>query len=195
MEEILDHKIEDGDKYYLIRWKGYGSDGDTWQEESSITCPGLLKKYRKAHPDDKPIVEAKSRGRKRTHVKDKRRKATSEPKPKQLKIDELPGYEEVDEEDAEWEVEKILDVHFNKKDKTKDFLIRWKGYSSKSDSWEPEANLDCKELIEKYMDKVNRVTAVTLKELRVAPAHTQRFTLMGQAADRRLSKRLGQRQR
>lgn len=170
----------------MIRWKGYDSEGDTWQEESSINCPKLLEKYREAHPEDVPIKSKMGRKRKK-HVKFPRRE-------KIVKIDEMPDYEEVEDENAEWEVEKIIDVHFNR-DKTKEFLIRWKGYSSKSDSWEPEAHLDCKELIEKYMNKVNEVSAVTLKELRVAPAHTQRFTLMGQAAERRLSKRFEKRQR
>lgn len=33
----------------------------------------------------------------------------------------------------------------------KEFLIRWKGYSPKFDTWEPESNLSCNNLIQKYI--------------------------------------------
>lgn len=45
VEKILDHKIEDNVKYFLIRWKGYGSDVDSWESQYSISCPALLAKY------------------------------------------------------------------------------------------------------------------------------------------------------
>ena len=42
-----------------------------------------------------------------------------------------------------------------KTEQGKDFYrVRWSGYSSAYNTWEPEENLqDCKELIAKYMDK------------------------------------------
>lgn len=112
-----------------------------------------------------------------------------------LKIDEEPDYDSEDfDENADWEVEKIIDVQYHR-DNTRDFLIRWKGYSSKSDSWEPEKNLDCKDLIEKFTAKLEKIKNVTHKELRQVRAPTQRFTLMTQGNDRRLSKRHVGRQR
>lgn len=114
---------------------------------------------------------------------------------RQLKIDEQLDYDsEAFDENADWEVEKILDVQYHRENK-RDFLIRWKGYSSKSDSWEPEENLDCDDLINKFMDKLDQMKNVDHKELRTVRAPTHRFTLMTQSADRRLSKRNKGRQR
>jgi SET domain-containing protein len=31
VESIQDRKIKAGVKYYLIRWKGYSSENDTWE--------------------------------------------------------------------------------------------------------------------------------------------------------------------
>lgn len=87
-----------------------------------------------------------------------------------------------------------MDVYIHR-DNKREFLIRWKGYSSKSDSWEPEENLDCKDLIERFMDKVNQMKNVSLKELRPVRSQTQRFTLMTQGSGRRLSKRHQNQQR
>lgn len=113
---------------------------------------------------------------------------------KRLKIDQELEYEDDWDEKEAFEVEKILDVQFHR-DKKREFLIRWKGYSSNLDSWEPEENLNCHDLIDKFMNKLENIKNVTLKELRPVRAQTQRFTLMTQAEQRRLSKRNFGRQR
>lgn len=110
------------------------------------------------------------------------------PKPRQLKIDEQLDYDSDWDENEDYEVDRILDVCIHR-DNKREFLIRWKGYSSNSDSWEPEENLDCKDLIEKFMGKVEQMKNATQKDLRPVRSQTQRFTLMTQAAARRLSKR------
>lgn len=50
----------------------------------------------------------------------------------------------------EWQVSKIID-YVELKDGTRQFLVRWKGFSAKDNTWEPEANLNCPELIKKYL--------------------------------------------
>lgn len=55
-------------------------------------------------------------------------------KPRQLKIDEQLDYDSDWDENEDYEVEKILDVYIHRNNK-RDFLIRWKGYSSNVDSW------------------------------------------------------------
>lgn len=34
-----------GVRHLLIRWKGYGEESDTWEPESTVNCPELLKEY------------------------------------------------------------------------------------------------------------------------------------------------------
>lgn len=187
VEKIIDHEVDGRHKLYLIRWKGYGSEDDTWENERNIHCPDLIAKYRETHPDDQPIPPLKSKKR-------KKKKATPLV-PKKIKIDQMSDYKEPDtDDDIHWEVGKILDVYFHR-DKTREFLIRWKDYSANSDTWEPEEHLDCKDMIDKFMEKLDRRAIVTERELRVAPTHTQRFTLMENTGHRRLSKRFASRQR
>jgi hypothetical protein len=50
VEEILQHKKTRGKFYYLIRWKGYTRDHDTWEPASNITnAKDILKKYKQKH--------------------------------------------------------------------------------------------------------------------------------------------------
>jgi hypothetical protein len=54
-----------------------------------------------------------------------------------------------------------MEVHF-KKNGSREFLIHWKGFSHKEDTWEPERNLNCPELIEKFMEKVDKASECTV---------------------------------
>lgn len=43
VEKIIHHrKFSNGDVEYLVRWKGYGSDDDTWEKESNLTSSALI---------------------------------------------------------------------------------------------------------------------------------------------------------
>lgn len=88
----------------------------------------------------------------------------------------------------EFEVEKIIEVHFKKNGK-RDFLIRWKGFSAADNTWEPEENLNCPELIDKFMQKLEKMKTADVRELRTNRAHTKRYTLSTHDSGRRLSRR------
>lgn len=77
----------------------------------------------------------------------------------------------------------------------REFLVHWKRWSSDYDTWEPEKNLSCPDLIEKFMKKVEDAKNSNLKELRTNRKHTQRFTLNTHDSGRRLSRRNNKRQR
>lgn len=45
VEEILGDKIVNKKKYYLVHWKGYGQDEDSWEPAKNLNCPYLVDKY------------------------------------------------------------------------------------------------------------------------------------------------------
>lgn len=45
MENIINDKLQRGKKYYLVRWKGFSADQDTWEPESTLNCDEIIKKY------------------------------------------------------------------------------------------------------------------------------------------------------
>lgn len=65
------------------------------------------------------------------------------------KDDPEPEVEE--EEEEEYEVEKILDKR-TKGSKT-EYYIKWKNYPDSENTWEPDENLDCPELISSFEAK------------------------------------------
>lgn len=43
----MGHKTKRGESYFLVRWKGYGKESDSWEPEAELNCDDLIEEYRK----------------------------------------------------------------------------------------------------------------------------------------------------
>uniref|UniRef100_A0A034VKJ4 Chromobox protein-like protein 3 n=1 Tax=Bactrocera dorsalis TaxID=27457 RepID=A0A034VKJ4_BACDO len=151
VKDIVGHKVEHGVTYYLIRWKGYTKDDDTWEPEDTLSCPDIIERYQNkqsANKTNKKSGVAAKKGR---------------PTKSESSVDP----------NKEWEVDKIIDYAEEKNQRI--FRIRWKGFGPKADTWEPEANLSCDEIIDKFMKRMKSQENVSFKELREEPKKTKRL--------------------
>lgn len=180
---------------YKIRWKNYGPMDDTWESYDSLSCPDLLEAYNLKHSIIVPKMIKKDGPSKKRKAAVASPSKKSNGKKRRSSVDETDdeeedevGYADASDDQEEYEVDKIIQMRF-KKDGSREFLVHWKRWSAHYDSWEPEANLSCPEIIEKFMKQVDQSKNLNPKELRAHRKHTQHFTLNTHDSGRRLSKR------
>ena len=59
VEAILDRREEAGTASYLVRWRGLGAEGDTWEPEGNLSCRDMVEEF---EGDPLVIVASPSRG-------------------------------------------------------------------------------------------------------------------------------------
>lgn len=158
---------------YRIRWKGWAAKDDTWQKEDDLSCGAILKKYKSQMPAASPAkgrgrpksaastptkkrksigsrgvalgkVTKTGRGRPRMTETSRGRKAVAGSPKKKKKVGRKP------KTDKEWEVEEVVAVRTTEKGK-EEFYIKWKGYSSDENTWEPSENVaNCNRAVERF---------------------------------------------
>ncbi|XP_011496142.1 PREDICTED: uncharacterized protein LOC105360841 [Ceratosolen solmsi marchali] len=176
VEKIVDQRTIKGRRQFLVRWKGYTVESDTWEQEKELNCDRLIEEFLTEQEENTEYFEKDIKQiKKKIKKQDKKIKILG--KNNKIKNDTSKIHTNEDIEDSkEYEVEKIIEVHF-KKNKTREFLVRWKGFSPNEDTWEPEKHLNCPELINKFMEKLEKIKSVEARELRANPSHTKHFLL------------------
>lgn len=47
VDKLIDHKKRIDGFYFLVRWKNFNSNDDTWEHERNLMCPKILNDYKK----------------------------------------------------------------------------------------------------------------------------------------------------
>lgn len=180
VEKIVGVKVEYGVRYYLIKWKGWSEDDNTWQAEDTVDCSDLIDKFigtlgggTSPVKSDTPKKAALARGRpKKAAAKSspkkspKSAKSPATPKSKRGRKRKAPqsDNESDDDQQSDGDASGELitgddDLEFEVEkivkdrvvDDHKEYLIRWKGCKPSDDSWEHEDNISCSQILAQYL--------------------------------------------
>lgn len=145
MQLIVDEKMQDGVKHYLVRWRGYKMDDDTWEPEDSLNCPGLISKFHEYKKNKRSsgargtpkkltyteVDETEGEDVKQIYVNGSNAKSNSKSKSKSKQakgkkttVVKTQGAKKQKEEE-DYEVEEIVGEKMEKGKKF--YLLKWKG--------------------------------------------------------------------
>merc|ERR1712136_145844 len=121
-----------GYKMYLIRWKGFASDDDTWEPISNLECPDNIKEYER-------VKKEKKRDKAEKQIKD-------EPKAKVT-----PAVPTVSGFKRGLEAEKIIGATNEHSELM--FLMKWKDEEKADLVPAKEANVKCPQVVIKFYEE------------------------------------------
>ena len=180
VEKIIEKREMFGDVEYLVQWKGWEDPADrTWEPAKNLTGSiNLVQEFERQEEDLKAkttkrksdVKFMKENGETMSEADDspKRRRGSNKPKKSD---DDSKSHDEPENEDnssdeekeeEDYEVEKILDMRKVGRSKTKEFLIKWKGWDREEDqTWETEENLgNSKDLLKDFLAQQARETSI-----------------------------------
>lgn len=69
VEKLVEQRTIKGRRQFLVRWKGYGEDSDTWENEKDLNCDKLIEEFLAEEEEEESIEEKKVKIDKKTNSK------------------------------------------------------------------------------------------------------------------------------
>ncbi|KAK2510902.1 chromobox protein homolog 5 isoform X2 [Patagioenas fasciata] len=141
VEKVLDRRVVKGQAEYLLKWKGFSEEHNTWEPEKNLDCPELIsefmRKYKKMKEGDGNRPREKAEGAKRKGLPGGGEDARA--KKKRESNDIARGFE------RGLEPEKIIGATDSCGDLM--FLMKWKDTDEADLVLAKEANLKCPQIV------------------------------------------------
>jgi len=138
VEKVADKRTVKGKVEYLLKWKGYGDEDNTWEPSENLDCQDLIEEFEKKRAAQKAKKDA-----------DKRKSAAgsgSDAKKKKGNDDDRPrGF------DRGLDPERIIGATDSSGELM--FLIKWKGSDEADLVPSREANVKCPQTVIKFYEE------------------------------------------
>jgi len=137
VEKVIDKRIgKNGKIEYLLKWKGYGDEDNTWEPKENLDCEDLMK----AFEDKRKAEQAKKKA-----AGEKRKSGVLDGKKKKSDDDRPRGF------DRGLDPERIIGATDSSGELM--FLIKWKGSDEADLVPAREANVKCPQTVIKFYEE------------------------------------------
>lgn len=136
VEKVLDKRTNKGKVEYLLKWKGYGDEDNTWEPSENLDCQDLIEGFEKKRQEKSKKKEAEKR---------KPTPGGSESKKRKGDDDRPRGF------DRGLDPERIIGATDSSGELM--FLIKWKGSDEADLVPSREANVKCPQTVIKFYEE------------------------------------------
>jgi len=136
VEKVLDKRTNKGKVEYLLKWKGYGDEDNTWEPSENLDCQDLIEAFEKKRQEKSKKKEAEKRKSAPGGSENKKRKGDD---------DRPRGF------DRGLDPERIIGATDSSGELM--FLIKWKGSDEADLVPSREANVKCPQTVIKFYEE------------------------------------------
>jgi len=136
VEKVLDKRTNKGKVEYLLKWKGYGDEDNTWEPSENLDCQDLIETFEKKRQEKSKKKEAEKRKSAPGGSENKKRKGDD---------DRPRGF------DRGLDPERIIGATDSSGELM--FLIKWKGSDEADLVPSREANVKCPQTVIKFYEE------------------------------------------
>ncbi len=147
VEKVIDKRVgKNGKIEYLLKWKGYGDEDNTWEPKENLDCEDLIENFEKARREKEAKKKSSAGGS--SGAGDKRKSGaggSSDSKKKRSDDDRPRGFE------RGLDPERIIGATDSSGELM--FLIKWKGSDEADLVPAREANVKCAQTVIKFYEE------------------------------------------
>jgi len=161
VEKILDKRKSNGRIEYLLKWKGYGDDDNTWEPKDNLDCPELIEEFERVYAQKQKKggggkSGGGSGGRNAASAgpassKNKKKETESEVAPKKAKKEEVSTTSSKTGFDRGLDPHKIIGATDSSGELM--FLMKWKGTDEADLVAARVANVKCPQIVIKFYEE------------------------------------------
>merc|ERR1712156_1058505 len=137
VEKVVDKRTNKGKVEYLLKWKGYGDEDNTWEPSENLDCQDLIEDFEKKRAASKAKKEADKRKSAAGSGSDAKKKKGDDDRPRGF-------YRGLDPERIIGATDSSGELMF---------LIKWKGSDEADLVPSREANVKCPQTVIKFYEE------------------------------------------
>jgi len=137
VEKVADKRTNKGKVEYLLKWKGYGDEDNTWEPSENLDCQDLIEEFEKKRSAAKAKKEADKRKGGSSGSSDSKKRKGDDDRPR--------GF------DRNLDPERIIGATDSSGELM--FLIKWKGSDEADLVPSREANVKCPQTVIKFYEE------------------------------------------